>query len=145
MVGVALALLAIALSGEPVEVVCDNGDIQMDQGVDGQVILESTEQVSTIHTRRFNLPFVIAMDVQDQIENLKLFVSVDGGKSWKIEKNCKPTDKCVLFEAPNDGVYWFVLQVVYKNGKCEPEIVDRRARYVRKVYVDSEHKVLKPR
>jgi hypothetical protein len=139
---VALAMLVLTLS---VERVNDGADTQTDQGRDGQVIVVPVELASDVikmTTRRFKMPLNVTEPTK--VESVKLLVSTDSGKTWKLEKEYQPTDPFVMFSAPRDGHYWFALQVVYKNGKSEPATVDLLEAQ-QKVYVDTEYKVLKPR
>jgi hypothetical protein len=146
MHGLALTLLTLTLSAEPVGLLCDGGDDYTDQGRDGRVVIEAfdlTDGVVACPSRRFKMP-VTTTDPEGKIDSLRMFVSPDSGKTWMLVKNFKPTDKEVFFHAPRDGMYWFALQVVYKDGKHEPESLNHLVAQ-QKVYVDTEHKVLKPR
>jgi hypothetical protein len=120
MHALAIAVIALALRTAPVELPRDVVEIQ---------------------ARRFDMPLSVDPDRRDTIKTIRLFVSKDCGKNWEHEKDYKPDDKQVTFEAARDGQYWFALQVEFKDGKREPE----KAGDVpcRKVYVNAEHRVLK--
>jgi hypothetical protein len=55
-----------------------------------------------------------------QIAKVRLFYSEDQGKSWRLAKESAPTKDAVRFSAPRDGLYWFALQVIWKDGSKKP-------------------------
>ena len=100
-----------------------------------------TEDVVEIHERHFAMPLHIVPGRKDKIKHIGLYVSQDSGRTWKHLKDYEPSDKQVTFEAPRDGVYWFALRVVFKDGDSEP--AKTAALTVgQKVYVNSERKAL---
>jgi hypothetical protein len=145
----ALGLLTFVLTAKPVQFVNDSGDQQTEQGRDGEVIEvvldvgDPTDTVFKIEVRRFHMPFDARNDA-NQVESVKLYVSVNRGKSWKLAQTCQATDKMFTFTAPRDGQYWFTTQIVYKNGKSDPATLVRLVP-LQKVYVDAEHRFTKPR
>ena len=98
---------------------------------------------STAETRTFALPIAISPDIRDTIEKIRVFVSENQGKTWKHQKDCTPSDKQLIVTASHDGLYWFAVQTVLKDGTCDPA---KRADLVpaMKVYVNSEGRALKP-
>jgi hypothetical protein len=123
MHGFTLVFLAFAISTEPVELHKDEFEIQ---------------------TRRFAMSFMSQTGKKDNIECIRLFVSEDRGKSWKHEKDYKPTVEKVTFTAHDDGLYWFALQIVFKDGKSKPDELDDLGP-VMKVYVNTERRTIKVR
>lgn len=123
MHGFTLAFLGFALSADAVEL--RKGEFE-------------------IQSRRFAMPLMYQTDKKDNIECTRLFVSEDRGKSWKHEKDYKPTVERVTFTAPDDGLYWFALQIVFKDGKSKPDELDD-LEPVMKVYVNTERRTIKVR
>ena len=121
MHGFALMFLGLALSADPVKI---------------------SRDVTEIQTRRFALPIRYKADQKSKIERVRLFVSQDRGKSWQHEKDYKPTAEQLKFTAPDDGLYWFALQIVFKDGKSEPAKLEDLEPAM-KVYVNSERRTLK--
>lgn len=106
--------------------------------------LELPKDVYEIQTKHFAIPFRVMPDYQDKIEKMRLFVSQDQGKTWKHKKDFRPNDKRVIYTPPHDGLYWFSLQVVLKNGERNPADLDDLIPNM-KVYVNSEQKTLEAR
>jgi hypothetical protein len=123
MHGLALALLGLTLSADPVEVAHD---------------------VEEINTLRFAFPLMVDPDRREKIERIELYVSTDRGCTWKLHSDSKPTAKSVLFNAPRDGLYLFALRVVFVSGKSEPEELGDLVPQ-QKVYVNSKQLELKRR
>jgi hypothetical protein len=123
MHGSALVFLSLALATDPVELQKDVHEIQ---------------------TRKFAMDLGVPADQRGKINQIRLFVSEDRGKTWKHNRDYKPNAKEAIFTAPDDGLYWFSLQVVYKDGKKEPAELDD-LEPARKVYVNTERRTLKVR
>jgi hypothetical protein len=71
-------------------------------------------------SRGFLIPFVVDKD-KDKVEKIRLFVSVDLGKTWKRVMDCKPDDNHFKFTADRDfQQYWFAVQHYHKSGKVDP-------------------------
>src|SRR5260370_279399 len=121
MHGFALLFIGLALAGDPIELPKDVFEVQ---------------------ARAFDIPIQVNPNRRDTIERIRLFVSVDRGKTWKHAQDCQPTDEQVSFTAPKDGLYWFAVQTVLKDNKKEPAEKDLAASL--KVYVNAERKALKP-
>ncbi|HEV3257211.1 MAG TPA: hypothetical protein VG013_10050 [Gemmataceae bacterium] len=122
MHGFALVVLGLGLAADPIKLPRD---------------------VEEIQTQEFAMPLRFDPDRQGSVRQVRLYVSVDRGKTWRHEKDYKPTDKRVTFSAPRDGLYWFAVQVVLKDGKKEPAVRDNLAPAM-KVFVNTERKALKP-
>lgn len=95
-----------------------------------------------IPSRTFAMPIGIDPAIRDNIEKIRVFVSEDHGKTWKHHKDCKPSDKQLRVSAPHDGLYWFTVQTVLKDGDCDPSKLDDLVPAM-KVYVNSERRILK--
>jgi hypothetical protein len=100
------------------------------------------EDVSVIETRSFALPLMIRPDLKDRIDNVRLYVSQDSGKSWVHHANAGTKETSIRYDAPRDGLHWFAVQVVFKDGKTDP--ADEKGLLPsQKVYVNSERKPIK--
>lgn len=100
------------------------------------------------------MPLLLDPARQAKIKLIRLFFSEDHGKTWQHQQDYDPTDKQVTFTAPRDGLYWFTLQVVLKDGKKEPANkrdlapsmkvlvnTERRALKVQKTYAELQREV----
>jgi regulation of enolase protein 1 (concanavalin A-like superfamily) len=101
-----------------------------------------TRNTMEMDTRRFAMPLLLTEPDKAKSERVRLFVSQDRGKSWQHVKDCKPTEELVRFTAEDDGLYWFALQVVGKDGNRKPAKLENLEPDV-KVYVNTEGRTLK--
>ena len=99
MHGLAIALLSLAPTADPVELPKD---------------------VVEIDTHQFALPLQCNPERQRKIERVGVFVSTDHGATWTRWQDYRPTDDVVQFTAPRDGLYWFAVQVVFTDGERQP-------------------------
>jgi hypothetical protein len=81
-------------------------------------------------------PHVIDAKIRPKVDYLRLFVSKDKGKTWKHANYFKLDDN-VRFEAPEDGLYWFAIQTVFKGGLKTPMEGDFAPT---KVYVNTQRR-----
>ena len=121
MHGFALAFLGLTLAADPIELPKDTYEIP---------------------TRQFAMPLRVDPDRADQIEKIRLFVSEDRGKTWRHKKDYKLSDKKVIVTACRDGLYWFAIQEILKDGNSEPAERDDLVPAM-KVYVNSKRRALK--
>jgi hypothetical protein len=78
--------------------------------------------VACYNTRSLSIPIgSIDPTKLAKISQLVLYVSSDQGKSWQKEAVVPPDNKAFLFYAPADGLYWFRVAVLDKQGRQEPE------------------------
>jgi hypothetical protein len=106
-------------------------------------LLELPQDVVEIQTRQFAMPLNVASNRQQPIQRVRLFISRNQGKTWTHHKDFRPTDNQVTFQAERDGLFWFALQVEFKDGKSEPTRLADLAPAM-KVFVNQERKALKP-
>lgn len=72
--------------------------------------------------RSFTIPF----DLQEvnphggEARELRLHVSLDGGKTWAVAAKAAPGDGQFEFSAPDQGEYWFRTTTLDENGKDWP-------------------------
>jgi RNA polymerase sigma factor (sigma-70 family) len=78
----------------------------------------------TVNAPKINIPIKVANKSRDNIQELNLYVSEDKGVTWKRAVTIGATMNAFPFNAPSDGVYWFKLQVVHKDGSAEPQGID---------------------
>jgi hypothetical protein len=94
------------------------------------------KDVVEVQTRRIVIPVQVDPDRQQDIDRLRLFVSEDRGKTWLPLAECRPSEKQFSLAAPGDGLYWFAVQVLLKNGAPEPpKVTDLQPG--QKVYVNT--------
>ena len=51
---------------------------------------------------------------------LVLYVSTDQGRTWTGAGKAKPTQDAFNYHAEKDGLYWFSVQAVDRDGKYDP-------------------------
>lgn len=79
------------------------------------------EQVELISTRRdLRIPFHVDQSKRASIAAVSLWVSADQGANWRLHDRVKPDAESFTFNAPNDGVFWFKVQVQHRDGRVEP-------------------------
>jgi hypothetical protein len=76
--------------------------------------------VVPINGHRFDIPITIRPETRPQIKSLQLFVSSDQGKTWNPTATGRPEQTKFVFNAPEDGVYWFTIVVVDQAGNQIP-------------------------
>jgi hypothetical protein len=72
-----------------------------------------------INSRTFSIPIMVTRERND-IREVKLLCSVDGGGTWEQVATLPPTANAFRFEAPADGIYWFNVAIVSRTGKAFP-------------------------
>lgn len=85
--------------------------------------------------REFNIPF--KNDPTNlNVAEVRLHVSRDQGKTWQMTASAAPDGKQFRFATPQDGLFWFAVQTIYKDGSAYPKTAeDFRANL--KVIVDT--------
>lgn len=77
-----------------------------------------------IHTSksRFRIPFRFDERELQRIgaREVRLYVSTDGGQTWKIGGTTNPTERRFDFTAPGDGTYWFAVRTVDVRSQLHP-------------------------
>jgi hypothetical protein len=126
---------------------------------------EVEKDFKEMNVRSIVIPLKFNPAKREKIAKVTLFISEDRGKTWQAEGDYGPKmggnaltdfvnswpdrgahgpdDTEIKFSAPHDGLYWFALQIEWKDGTKEPaKMAD--AQSILKVYINSEQKVLKP-
>lgn len=83
--------------------------------------LKLPDDVVVFNQRALAMPVKLTDDRQGKVKELRLFVSDDRGRSWKQAGAYEPASDKVTFEAPKDGLYWFAVQLVLKDGTRLPD------------------------
>jgi hypothetical protein len=88
-------------------------------------------------TRYFALPLRLPAERQAELDHVRLHVSVDRGKSWQHVDKAAPAAERFTFLAPQDGLYWFIVQPVSKQSASQPPRPDAKSAEIIKVQVQS--------
>lgn len=72
---------------------------------------------------QFRIPFQLDAGRHD-VREIRLFVSSDGGKTVNLVAKAAPAAGFFFFKAPRSGRYWFYTQVLDKNDRKTPVIVE---------------------
>jgi hypothetical protein len=76
-----------------------------------------------IKERNFRIPIRIDPAHRKDIKELCLFASLDQGKTWQQVAVVLPDQDSFAYYAPSDGVYWFTVCAIDKNGERDPKDV----------------------
>ena len=83
-----------------------------------------SNQPGPIYTRQglFSIPFQVdSQQAMEQPVEVRLFVSEDHGKNWRLESKVEPEKKEFSFNAGHDGEYWFSIRTVDRQGNSHPD------------------------
>ncbi len=103
------------------------------------VVLE--QSVHEINSRRFQMPVHMDANARKACAGIRLWVSEDRGKSWKLNEEIDADGTLFKFTAARDGHYWFALQVVQKAGNFSPPKIDSHT-VDQKVYVNADRRTV---
>jgi predicted DNA-binding protein (UPF0251 family) len=82
---------------------------------------EEDTRVFYFPRRSFHIPFTLEARHQEKMRELVLWISRDRGKTWFVCTKLQPSQAHSFeMEVPDDGVYWFLVQTVDNQGRCEP-------------------------
>ena len=76
----------------------------------------------TSESRQFLIPLLIDPNRRCEIRGIHLFVSKDRGANWEETAVATPDAKYFRYSVDADGVYWFAVMTVFKDGKTEPAV-----------------------
>jgi len=82
-------------------------------------------EVVELTTRDFMIPVMVDPNRRGEVKELLLYVSDDEGKSWELVRRVNPDSKAFVFNAPRDGVYWFSVAAIDKQGRQDPADITR--------------------
>jgi RNA polymerase sigma factor (sigma-70 family) len=78
------------------------------------------DDVHQVSARAITIPFRVAPQRREELKRLILFCSTDRGETWKQAATAHPDEASFSFLAPDDGLYWFRVSVVARDGTTEP-------------------------
>ena len=78
------------------------------------------DDVFVMEVKAFFIPLHVRADRAEEVFEVRLHVSDDQGKTWRVAQAVTPGAKAFSFVAPREGLYWFRVQVVSKAGTNEP-------------------------
>src|SRR2546423_1112838 len=67
--------------------------------------------VMRAYSRQLQLPVKLEADQKHNIKELQLFTSADRGRTWQQIGRLDRDGERFQFEAPRDGMYWFILRI----------------------------------
>lgn len=73
-----------------------------------------------MHSREFSIPFSIPDSERAEVAQLVLFVSRGQGQPWTRAAVFGPNQRGIPFAAPDDGVFWFQVQTIDRQGRALP-------------------------
>lgn len=69
---------------------------------------------------KFRIPVSLQADKVAGLQAVLLYVSSNRGKSWELHGRIKPGEDGFQYLAKSDGVYWFTVAVLDKQGNQDP-------------------------
>jgi len=72
-------------------------------------------------SRSFRIPFHVDPADRDRLKLVRLCVSGDRGRTWKVAGQTEPDRPFFAHETPSDGEYWFAVQTMDANGEVYPD------------------------
>jgi hypothetical protein len=76
--------------------------------------------VYTMRDRHLQIPIRVNDARRGDLVELVLYVSADQGRTWVGAGKAKPTQDAFNYHAEKDGLYWFSVQAVDRDGKYDP-------------------------
>jgi hypothetical protein len=80
----------------------------------------AAENIHWRNYRTFRIPFDKNNPDFARVRQLRLHVSRDMGKTWGYAASANPADGSFPFSAPDDGWYWFAVQLEDIDGRLSP-------------------------
>jgi len=82
--------------------------------------LPTTTLPKQIVTRQqeFAIPYRMAPD--HLAREVRLFVSSDQGRTWRLISRAEPHVHSFRYRAPQDGEYWFAIRTLHDRGRYQP-------------------------
>ncbi len=81
---------------------------------------ESQTEERPIATGKFTIPFRISPEKRPSVREALLYLSRDRGKTWQLHSRLPANHEGFLFQATQDGPYWFNVGLLDVNGRHEP-------------------------
>ncbi len=73
---------------------------------------------------KFKIPFNVAPSDRARLREVHLWFSPDRGGTWDVAERATPDRTFFLFQAPNDGEYWFAVRTKDASGRLYPSDED---------------------
>ena len=77
-------------------------------------------QRNFLNKKVIQLPIQIEASARASIQEIQLFVKERADSPWVLRDKVGPAQTAFLFQATNDGEYWFTMATVDKQGRCFP-------------------------
>ena len=87
--------------------------------------------VFEITTRSFRLPVMVDPARRKEIRAIILHVSRDKGKTWSVVAQIGPDQTEFRYDSPQDGLYWFAVQVHQTDNTFDPAHVKDFDRFIK--------------
>jgi hypothetical protein len=95
----------------------------------------------TMRNSNLDIPIRFNEAKRAEVKEVELHVSTDQGRTWTFVGRAKPDQQAFRFHAQGDGLYWFAVCTVDKNGHRDPEEI-ASAKPALKVLIDTTHPAL---
>jgi len=92
---------------------------QVNKGNNPTNIPENHQQLKATQLTQFPLEFAISQEKQVQLRAVELLYSMNHGQNYYPYQTIPATEKKFVFNAPENGEYWFVFRAIYKNGEVK--------------------------
>jgi RNA polymerase sigma factor (sigma-70 family) len=77
-------------------------------------------EVYHINRRTFRIRFAPGKALHSPVKEVVLFASTDRGRTWRQMATAAPDEESFTCSVPADGLYWFSVACVDRQGKREP-------------------------
>lgn len=78
------------------------------------------EKLAAFRTRSLKIPVNFKPELRSQIREVRLLESQDMGRTWSQRAVIDPKESEFNVSFDNDGVYWFTISILDKDGRQEP-------------------------
>jgi hypothetical protein len=95
-----------------------------------------------LNQRNLQIPITLQPERRNDVQEMRLFASSDQGKTWQQADVKAPDKEAFVFYAPADGLYWFRVALVTRQGKQEPDNIMQGPPDL-KMHIDSLKPLLK--
>jgi hypothetical protein len=103
--------------------------------------IELPRDTIELRMERFAIPVNVQENASKQLDGIRLLVSSDQGKTWKLHMTGPAESQPIKFVAPRDGLYWFAMQTIDRDGSFSP----RDPQPDLKVYINTAGRKIKMR
>jgi hypothetical protein len=104
--------------------------------------LSAEEEIFHTNLRGFQLPITINPEVKSRVREVDLYLSRDQGKTWERYARATPEKKAFDFLAGSDGLYYFSIAVIDRDGRQDPADLSR-TKVGQKILIDTVKPVVK--